>query len=61
MITNQGYWLLMVNIEVSDRLKLINHQIKISKLKMTIMYLIKLLEVKFTQIIELRFQIQNDK
>ena len=29
MITNQGYWLLMVNIELSDRLKLIKHQIKI--------------------------------
>ena len=29
MITNQGYWLLMVKIELSDRLKLINHQMKI--------------------------------
>ena len=29
MITNQGYWLLMVNIELSDRLKLIKHQMKI--------------------------------
>ena len=29
MITNQGYWLLMVNIEISDRLKLIKHQMKI--------------------------------
>ena len=25
MITNQGYWLLMVNIELSDRLKFIKH------------------------------------
>ena len=25
MITNQGYWLLMVKIELSDRLKLIKH------------------------------------
>ena len=24
-ITNQGYWLLMVNIDLSDRLKLIKH------------------------------------
>ena len=29
MITNQGYCLLMVNIELSDRLKLIKHQMKI--------------------------------
>ena len=29
MITNQGYWLLMVKIELSDRLKLIKHQMKI--------------------------------
>ena len=29
MITNQGYWLLMVSIELSDRLKLIKHQMKI--------------------------------
>ena len=29
MITNQGYWLLMVNIEFIDRLKLIKHQMKI--------------------------------
>ena len=28
MITKQGYWLLMVNIELSDRLKLIKHQMK---------------------------------
>ena len=29
MITNQGYWLLMVKDEWSDRLKLIKHQMKI--------------------------------
>ena len=29
MVTNQGYWLLMVNIELSDRLKLIKYPIKI--------------------------------
>ena len=29
MITNQGYWLLMVNIELIDRLKLIKYQMKI--------------------------------
>ena len=29
MIINQGYWLLMVNIELSDKLKLIKHQVKI--------------------------------
>ena len=28
MITNQGYLLLMVNIELSDRLKLTKHQMK---------------------------------
>ena len=28
MITNQGYWLLMVNIELSERLKLVKHQMK---------------------------------
>ena len=33
MITNQGYWLLMVNIELSDRLKLIKHQMKILQAK----------------------------
>ena len=33
MITNQGYWLLMVNIELSDRLKLIKHPIKIIQAK----------------------------
>ena len=31
MITNQCYWLLMVNIELSDRLKLLKHQMKIFK------------------------------
>ena len=29
MITNQSYWLLMVKDELSDRLKLIKHQIEI--------------------------------
>ena len=29
MITNQSYWLLMVKVELSNRLKLINHQMKI--------------------------------
>ena len=33
MITYQGYWLLMVNIELSDRLKLIKHQMKIIQAK----------------------------
>ena len=33
MITNHGYWLLMVNIEFSDRLKLIKHQMKIIQAK----------------------------
>ena len=33
MITNQGYWLLMVKIEVSDRLKVIMHQMKILQAK----------------------------
>ena len=33
MITNQGNWLLMVNIELSDRLKLIKHQMKIIQAK----------------------------
>ena len=33
MITNQGYWLLMVNIELSDILKLIEHQMKIMQSK----------------------------
>ena len=33
MITNQGYWLLMVNIELSDRLKLIKYQIKMIQAK----------------------------
>ena len=32
-ITNQGYWLLMVNIELSDRLQLIKHQMKIIQVK----------------------------
>ena len=42
MITNQGYWLPMVNNELSDRLKLIKYQIKIFQ-KMTMVYLIKTL------------------
>ena len=29
MITNQGYWSLMVKVELSDRLELIKHQMKI--------------------------------
>ena len=33
MITNQGYWLLMVKDELSDRLKLIKDQIKIIQAK----------------------------
>ena len=33
MIINQGYWLLMVNIKLSDRLKLIKHQMKILQAK----------------------------
>ena len=58
MITNQSYWLLMVNIMLSNRFKLIKHQMKTySKVNMTIMYLIKFLEVEFIQIKERRFQI----
>ena len=33
MITNQGYWLLMGKDELSDRLKLIKHQMKIIQAK----------------------------
>ena len=33
MITTQGYWLLMVKDELSDRLKLIKHQMKIIQAK----------------------------
>ena len=33
MIRNQGYLLLMVNIELSDRLKLIKHKKKILQAK----------------------------
>ena len=33
MITNQSYWLLMVKDELSDRLKLIEHQMKITQAK----------------------------
>ena len=33
MITNQGYWLLMVKDELSDRMKLIMHQMKITQAK----------------------------
>ena len=56
MITNQSYWLLMVKVELSDRLELIKHQMKIiqAKLKMILMKSIKLLEMKFTQIKERR-------
>ena len=58
MIANQGYWLLMVKIELSDMLKLMKHQMKIFQaLRMKMIYLIKLLEVKFIQIKEPRFQI----
>ena len=32
-ITNQGYWLLMVKDELSDRLKSIKHQMKIIQAK----------------------------
>ena len=46
----------MVNIELSGRLKLIKHQMKISMFKMTMVYLIKLLKVKFTKIEEPTFQ-----
>ena len=51
MITNQSYWLLMINIELSDMLKLIKHKMEIIyKLNMIMMKLIKHLEVKFTRI-----------
>ena len=33
MLTNQGYWLLMVKDELSDRFKLIKHQMKIIQVK----------------------------
>ena len=33
MITNQGYWSLMVEIELSDSLELIKHQLKILQAK----------------------------
>ena len=33
MIKNKGYWSLMVNIELSDMLKLIKHQMKIIQVK----------------------------
>ena len=33
MIGNQGYWLLMVKIELSNRLKLIKQQMKILQVK----------------------------
>ena len=33
IITNQCYWLLMVNIELCDKLKLIKHQMKIIQTK----------------------------
>ena len=33
MITNQCYWLLMVKDELSDKLKLIKHQMKIIQAK----------------------------
>ena len=33
MITNQGYWLLMVKVELSDMLEFIKHQMKIIQAK----------------------------
>ena len=33
MITNQGYWLQMVKVELSDRLKVIKYQMKILQVK----------------------------
>ena len=33
MIKNQGYWLLMVKVELSDMLELIKHQMKIIQAK----------------------------
>ena len=57
MITNQGYWLLMVKDELSDRLRLIKHQMKIIQAKDDNDVVIKLLEVKFTQVKELRRQV----
>ena len=33
IITNKGYWLLMVKVELSDGLKLIKHQMKIIQAK----------------------------
>ena len=33
MIANQGYWLLTVKVELSDRLKAIKHQMKILQAK----------------------------
>ena len=51
MIINQDYWLLIVKIKLSYRLKLIKYQMKtFQALRVKMMYLIKLLEVEFTQI-----------
>ena len=33
IIIDQGYWLLMVKVKLSDRLKLIKHQMKIIQAK----------------------------
>ena len=33
IITNQGYWLLMLKVELGGRLKLIKHQMKILQVK----------------------------
>ena len=33
MITNKGYWLLMVKVEFTDMLELIKHQMKIIQAK----------------------------
>ena len=57
MITNQSYWLLMVKDELSDRLRLIKHQMKIIEAKDDNDVVIKLLEVKFTPVKEPRRQV----
>ena len=54
MITNQGYWLLMVNIEFSDKLKLIKHQMKIIQAKDDNDEVDQALESEVTQIKEPR-------
>ena len=54
MLTNQGYWLIIVKVELSDRLELIKHQMKILQAKDDNDVVVKHLEVKFTQIKEPR-------